>query len=74
MNRPYTSSIYNESLVVAKYIGYIGKDLTLFEVNDKNQTMKSYPIKPADVAEEHASKAKAQQHTAFNQVKIWTRH
>jgi len=74
MNRPYTSSLYNESLVTAKYIGYLGDELTLFEVNEKNQTLKSYSINPEDVAETYANKAKERQHTAFNQVKIWTRH
>lgn len=73
-HRPYTSSTYRESSVVAKYIGYIGDELIMFEVNDKSQTLKSYPINPADVAEEFADKAKERQYTAFNQVKVWTRH
>ena len=74
MVRAYTSPNYNEELVVAKYIGYLGEELTLFEVNAKSQTLKSYPIQPASVDPEHAAKATERKHTAFNQVKIWTRN
>jgi len=73
MYRAYISSLYKESLVVGKYIGYVGDELTLFEVNEQSQTLKSFSIQPKDVAEKFASLAKERQYTAFNQVKIWTR-
>lgn len=73
MNRAYTYRLYDESHVVAKYIGYMGETLNLYEVNAKSQTLKSYPIQPESVAKEHAAEARELQHTAFNQVKIWSK-
>lgn len=67
----YAYQHYDPSQVVAKYIGFIGEELNMFEVNSKNQTVKSFPINSEQVDPAHAAKALAQKAMRFNQVKVW---
>jgi len=69
----YISPGYCETKVKAKYIGYIGDTLKLYEVNDNNQTIKEARIKPENVPSDLARKARDIKGKAFNQVKIWSR-
>lgn len=69
----YTYQHYDPSNVVAKYIGFIGEALTMFEVNSKNQTIKSYPINRDQVEPAHATRANELKGMRFNQVKVWAR-
>ena len=69
----YTYRHYDPSNVVAKYIGFIGEAFTMFEVNSKNQTIKSYPINRDQVEVAFADRALELKDMQFNQVKIWER-
>ena len=73
MIRPHLSPDYQADKVVAKYIGYISSTLMLYEVNDHNQTLRSYPADKTKLSQEHLDAASQSQGQCFNQVLIWVR-
>jgi hypothetical protein len=59
--------------VIGAYIGFVGEQLFLFEVNLQNQTMRQYLLDASDTAipQEALVEANALKGMAFNQVRVY---
>ncbi len=73
---PYTANGYEPSQVYRKYIKFwIGSDyLRMEEVNDKAETIKTYPAALDELTQAQVDEARSQQHAAFGSVMVWERN
>jgi len=71
----YTSSCYTTNKAVAAYIGCFASncDIFLFEVDNKNMTIRRSIINPSALPAPMVNRARRQRTQAFNQVKVWVR-